>query len=603
MNSPVNTRPPVVFRIAPSAAHDAHDEGQERRRERTAASQVERLFRQAYRSIAGAFAVALLGWGVFALLTDEPRVLWWSAAMHSVQGLQLLLAWRFRRQGRAALAEPQQWLRRYLVVLALSSTVWGAAAWWLLPSTNWTATSWLVGVLLAVAAAGAHLATPYRPAIYCWLLPVLLPLVAVLLHEGLPLSLTLGSLVAVSGLVIGVFALSRHRLLMRELQTKLDNDALVRALRQQVFLVERANREKSRFLASASHDLRQPMHALGLFAATLQKQLGSSPLQPMVTNMIRSIDALEQSFTSMLDISKLDAGVIEPNLQSFPIRDLFRVLHMHCSGQAEELGLSLRFKPGGKIVTSDPHLLERVLSNLIHNAIRYTNEGGLVVVARNRRQHVSIEVWDTGIGMAEDELPKVFDEFYQVGNPGRDRTRGLGMGLAIVKRLVVLMGHRLEVASTPGRGTVFRILIKQTELVEMDNMVIAADTVPAEVDANRTVLLIDDEEIIREGMRELLQTWGYHVLTAGTILEACTEVRRHAGVIDVVVSDLRLANDEDGIAAIERVREFYGAPLPALLITGDTSPEQVKRVHDSGHQVLFKPVRTRELYAVLRAVP
>jgi len=137
----------------------------------------------------------------------------------------------------------------------------------------------------------------------------------------------------------------------------------------------------------------------------------------------------------------------------------------------------------------------------------------------------------------------------------------------------------------------------------MDNMVIAADTVPAAVDANRTVLLIDDEEIIRDGMRELLQTWGYHVLTAGTILEACTEVRRHAGVIDVVVSDLRLANDEDGIAAIERVREFYGAPLPALLITGDTSPEQVKRVHDSGHQVLFKPVRTRELYAVLRAVP
>ena len=203
MSAPLSDRPPVVFRIAPSAtpgAHDASlDEGQERRRERTGASQVERLYRHAYRTIAVSFALALLGWGVFALLTDDARVLWWSAAMHSVQGLQLLLAWRFRRQGRAALAEPQQWLRRYLAVLALSAAVWGASAWWLLPSTNWTATSWLIGVLLAVAAAGAHLATPYRPAIYCWLPPVLLPLIAVLLREGLPLSLTLGSLVAVTG--------------------------------------------------------------------------------------------------------------------------------------------------------------------------------------------------------------------------------------------------------------------------------------------------------------------------------------------------------------------------------------------------------------------
>ncbi|MEY4563996.1 MAG: hypothetical protein RLZZ618_3273, partial [Pseudomonadota bacterium] len=393
------------------------------------------------------------------------------------------------------------------------------------------------------------------------------------------------------------------RLLQTALRTKLDNDALVRALRQQVVLVEDADREKSRFLASASHDLRQPMHALGLFAATLEKHLHGTSLQPTVSNMLRSIDALEQSFSAMLDISKLDAGVIEPNMQSFPIRDLFRVLHMHCTGQAEELGLSLRFKPGGKIVTSDPQLLQRVLGNLIHNAIRYTQEGGIVVVVRQRDGHISIEVWDTGIGIAPEELPRVFDEFYQVTNPGRDRSRGLGMGLAIVKRLVLLMGHSLEVNSTPGRGTVFRILLKPTEMADMESVVLGADTVPSPLDADQTILLIDDEESIRTGMRELLQTWGYRVLEAGTIAEACTEVRRHAGVIHLVISDLRLANKEDGIHAIERVRETYGAPLPALLITGDTSPEQVKRAHESGHQVLFKPVRTRDLHSVLRGIP
>ena len=397
-----------------------------------------------------------------------------------------------------------------------------------------------------------------------------------------------------------VFAASRRALLLEASRTKASNDALVHELRQQVILVEAANRDKSRFLGAASHDLRQPMHALGLFAASLEKSLGDSPLQPTVGNMLRAIDALEQSCSAMLDLSKLDAGVIEPNMQAFPIRDLFRRLHMHCAGQAEELGLALRFKAGGKIVTSDPQLLERVLGNLIHNSIRYTTKGGIVVVARSRANQISLEVWDTGIGIAEEELPKVFEEFYQVGNSGRDRARGLGMGLAIVKRLVVLMGHDLEVKSRPGRGTVFRILIAATQFADMDNMVLGAETVPGLIELNRTALVIDDEESIRIGMRDLLQAWGFEVLLAGGIAQACAEVRRHASVIDIVISDLRLAGGEDGLDAVDRVRAVYGGPLPAVLITGDTSAEEVKRIHDSGHRVLFKPVRPRDLHLLLR---
>ena len=598
----------MAFQLSPSSATGSTDapgeEGPERRRERTRASQLMRLFRHGYAELGVSFALALACWVSFAIWWPPGPGVWiWAASVHSAQALHGLLIWVFRSEGRVALTQAAQWLRRYLVVVLLLSLSWGMAPGLLLVYLGVVPTVPLVLLMFALAAAGAHLVSAHRWAIHLWLLPLLGPLTAYMFYLGTPLTFTIAPMAAAFFVACAFFASARHRLLMKELQTKLDNDALVRALRQQVFLVEQANREKSRFLASASHDLRQPMHALGLFTATLEKRLVDTPLQPLVKNMIRSIDALEQSFTSMLDISKLDAGVIEPNLQSFPIRDLFRVLHMHCAGQAEELGLGMRFKAGGKIVMSDPHLLERVLSNLIHNAIRYTQEGGIVVVARTRASAVSIEVWDTGIGISEEELPKVFDEFYQVGNPGRDRSRGLGMGLAIVKRLVLLMGHQLEVVSTPGRGTVFRILIKATEFDEMDNLVVAADTVPSPIDSSRTLLLIDDEESIRVGMSDLLQTWGYHVLTAATIQEACTEVRRHAGVIDIVVSDLRLANDEDGIDAIERVRAVYGAPLPALLITGDTSPDEVKRVHSSGHQVLFKPVRTRELYAVLRSVP
>ena len=599
----------MAFLLTPSNATGvlpptAADEGPERRRERTRASQLMKLLRHSDLAVTLLAGLAVACWLSFLVWMPPHRGIWlWAVLVHAVQGLHAWLHWSFKRAGRTALAQPGPWLHQYLGVVVLTAISWGLAPLLLLQDMRWLPLMPIVLVLLALAAAGAHKVAAHRWAIYLWLAPLLLPLTAFLTWLGTPATLAMAPLIGAFLLACLYLAVGRHRLLMKELQTKLDNDALVRALRQQVVLVEQANREKSRFLASASHDLRQPMHALGLFTATLEKRLHGTALQPLVKNMIRSIDALEQSFTSMLDISKLDAGVIEPNLQPFPIRDLFRVLHMHCAGQAEELGLGLRFKAGGKIVMSDPHLLERVLANLIHNAIRYTQEGGIVVVARTRADAISVEVWDTGIGIPTDEVPKVFDEFYQVDNPGRDRSRGLGMGLAIVKRLVLLMGHQLEVASTPGRGTVFRILIKATPFDEMDNVAVAADTVPSPMDASRTLLLIDDEESIRIGMRGLLETWGYEVLTAATILEACTEVRRHAGVIDMVVSDLRLADGEDGIDAIERVRAVYGAPLPALLITGDTSPDEVKRVHDSGHQVLFKPVRTKELYAVLRSVP
>jgi signal transduction histidine kinase/CheY-like chemotaxis protein len=594
----------VVYRLSALAAVDAPqvvaaDAGHDDRGQDWV---LQRLFRRPIATLAIHVGAALLCWSAVAWLSGQAGVLGWALGLHASQALQAGLVLAFRRRADSP-APALRWLHRYLAALGVCALAWGSAPWWV-PLDPHAPASWvLIAGLLVVAGAGANVVAVRRSAIVLWLLPVLGPLAWTLLRQSLPLAQAMGGAVCAFMLLIWLLADQQRRLLDRSRRADLDNAALVTALRSQVALVEQANRDKSRFLAAASHDLRQPMHALGLFAATLQRQLGESPMKPTVTHMMRSIDALDQSFNAMLDVSRLDAGVVEPNLQSFPIRDLFRVLHMQCNGQAEQLGLSLRFKPGGKIVTSDPQLLQRVLGNLIHNAVRYTPRGGIVVLARSRHSGTSIEVWDTGIGIAEPELPRVFDEFYQVGNPGRDRSSGLGMGLAIVKRLVLLMGHQLELGSRPGRGTVFKVLIKPTELSDLQNVVLGAETVPTELGAERSVLLIDDEHSILVGMSELLAGWGYRVLTATTIDEACSAVRRHADVIHIVVSDLRLAHGEDGIDAVERVRAVYGAPLPALLITGDTSADEVKRAHASGHQVLFKPVRTRELYAALRAAP
>ena len=411
-----------------------------------------------------------------------------------------------------------------------------------------------VGMLMLIGGLGASSATADRCSLLLWVGSAL----------GLPLALCLSAntdqgrnaawMLAICIVVILGLAGRVRRLVRRAWRVRQENDQLVAQLRQQVALVEAANNEKTRFLGAASHDLRQPMHALGLFAAALEKELRGSKHHAKVISMSRAVDALEDSFGAMLDVSKLDAGIVQPNLQTFPIRDVFRRLHMHCAGQAEEKGLSLRFKPGGKLVTSDPQLLERILANLVHNAIRYTNEGGVIAVARTRRDRTSIEVWDTGAGIAAEELPQIFNEFYQVENQGRDRSQGLGMGLSIVKRLVLLLGYELEVALTPGRGSVFRVLLPPTQLEEMPSMVQGADTIPAAPEEGRTVLVIDDEAAVRAGMDELLRGWGYTVLLAGTIAEARAAVLGHNGLIDVVVSDLRLANSEDGLHAIDEVR-------------------------------------------------
>jgi signal transduction histidine kinase/ActR/RegA family two-component response regulator len=362
----------------------------------------------------------------------------------------------------------------------------------------------------------------------------------------------------------------------------------------------RTDRDKSRFLANASHDLRQPVHALGLFAASLQRRLAHSADEPLARNLVRAVDGLERSFNAMLDISKLDAGALSPKVETFPVRDMFRRLHMQYAGQAEFAGLGLRFTPGGKSINSDPQLLERIVGNLIQNAIKYTAHGGIAVVARSTALGVNIEVWDTGPGIAPAELPRIFGEFYQVGRGERDRAHGLGMGLAIVKRLAALLGHRLEVASVAGKGTVFRIGVPAGGLPGIDEDLSAHDTQPMVWQSPRTILVVDDEEPIREGLLMLLQEWGFQAMTAANALQAEQAVTALEGRVDLVLSDLHLGGGPDGVEVIANVRRLCGRDIPAILVTGDTAHGQEPQVLGGSDPVLFKPVQPRRLFDALR---
>jgi len=405
---------------------------------------------------------------------------------------------------------------------------------------------------------------------------------------------------AASGVAAAV-AVQRRRWWRQSTRTLIDQREQLQKLEHERDVAERSDQDKSRFLAIASHDLRQPVHALGLFAATLQKRLQRSPDEPLARNLMRAVDGLERSFNAMLDISKLDAGALAPRVVTFSLRDMFRRLHMQYVGQAELAGLGLRFSPGGKSVNSDPQLLERIVSNLIQNAIKYTTRGGIVVVARSTASHINVEIWDTGGGIPADELPRIFDEFYQLGRGERDRSHGLGMGLAIVKRLAALLGHRLEVASAVGRGTMFRIGVPIGGLPGIQEDMAPADTQPMTGQSPQMVLVVDDEEPIREGLRLLLQEWGYQAMTAASGDQAERAVSALEGRVDLVLSDLHLGDGPDGREVIAQVRRLCGRDVPAILITGDTTPDDIQRVAADGDPVLFKPVQPRGLFDAVRA--
>lgn len=519
-----------------------------------------------------------------------------------------LLAWRGPKLLRPNALSPQDWQRVYrglLAFVALVVSVCATAPWLLVlagPGPLYGPLPLALALALsAIGLVGAAALAPVRGIdVALCAMPASMALTSL---AALPSRSALVDMAAQALLATAILVVSRQRNRHWRQNTRalIEQGDQIRALQAERDEAARSDLEKSRFLAIASHDLRQPVHALALFSATLHRRLQHTPDEPLVRNMVRAIDGLERSFNALLDISRLDAGTLAPALQTFSLRDLFRRLHMHYGGQAELAGLGLRFSPGGKSVHSDPQMLERVLGNLIQNAIKYTERGGIVVVARSTATAVNIEVWDTGAGIAAEELPRIFDEFYQIGRGERDRSHGLGMGLAIVKRLVSSLGHTLSVSSRLGRGTMFRVGIQTGDLSGLQDAMAPADTVPMQITSPQMVLVIDDEEPIREGLRGLLQEWGYQAMTAASADQAEQVAHALEGRIDLILSDLHLGGDADGLEAIDRVRLLCRNEVPAILITGDTAHGEMRRIAASGHMVLFKPVQPRRLYEALQS--
>jgi signal transduction histidine kinase/CheY-like chemotaxis protein len=362
---------------------------------------------------------------------------------------------------------------------------------------------------------------------------------------------------------------------------------------------EEADRAKSSFLAAASHDLRQPVHALGLYAAALSAESLTSPQRQTLEKMNASISALDSLFGALLDISRLDAAKIKPHRHGFPLQAMFDRLGSDYEAIANRHDLRLRVRPTRALAWTDPVLLERILRNLIDNALKYTGQGGVLVGARRRNEGWSIEVWDSGQGIEDAHRERIFEEFYQVGNPERDRGKGLGLGLAIVRRIALLLQHPLELRSRAGHGSVFRIWVPNALAVtdETDATVVRA----TDALAGKRVLVIEDDAAVLDATLSLLRSWGCDARGAAS-LQALVEGTEFHGRLDAIVADYRLPGAHTGVDVVRSVWAYQGRRVPSLIVSGDVVPQRVAEIEALGMGFCAKPVVAAKLRSWLAAV-
>ncbi|HKY01645.1 MAG TPA: ATP-binding protein [Burkholderiales bacterium] len=554
-------------------------------------------------AIGSLVAAASLLWVV---RNDVPILfqLGWLVAMVAHQGFRIF-HYRNYLKANPDPTEAPYWGRRYIVTTIVAGMLWGGAGV-LFYAPDSVVQTYLCMVLFAVASLSIQALSIFAPAFYPLILLTLTPFIVRATIGGTPHELALVVPTTIA-LFIGLSFGRRTNVSGYEsIRRRFENLDLIVALRRQREIADKArmqaeaaNRSKTQFFAAASHDLRQPLHAMGLFAAALTERIHDPEVLNVVNSINASVDALEGLFNELLDISKIDAGVIRAEPTDFHINRVLDRLRLEFEPEAFEKGLSLRIVPSGQVIHSDPMLLERILRNLVSNAIRYTEEGGIVVGCRPRGNLLSVEVWDTGVGIAPEQRERVFEEFYQIGNPERTSRKGLGLGLSIVRRLTNLLGANMNMHSIPGKGSVFKLELPRGHITHRKN----ENNTNAETHAldlrGKLIVVIDDEGAIVEGMRVLLNSWGAEVIGSTTGADVLERVHQAERLPDLIIADYRLGDGYTGTTVVEKLRQALDPEIPAILVTGSTTPDRIEEAKLHGFHLLLKPVLPAKLRTLI----
>lgn len=381
----------------------------------------------------------------------------------------------------------------------------------------------------------------------------------------------------------------------RDVTERVAADMTMRAAKE---AAEQANIAKTRFLAAASYDLRQPVQALVLYTSVLEERMGDRDTAASVLTHVKgSLAALNGLLEVLLDMSKLEAGSIKPEPTIFALADAIDTTIREFEPSASRKGIRMRAVPTSAVVRTDRALFDRMLGNLVSNAVRYTERGKILVGTRPRGQAVSVQVIDTGIGIPQDRLDDIFQEFVQRGSFERDRDHGAGLGLAFVRRLSRLLGCPVTVRSIVGKGSKFAIELPLVGFSRATNIAYLGLRTRRATAEKARIVIIDDEVTVLQALRIIIADWGYEVIAAQDEDEVMSALRHHPEPPDVIIADYRLRAGQTGAEVIEHIRMRYNHPIPSIVVTGDTAPERIREAEDRGLSLLHKPVLPETLQA------
>lgn len=535
---------------------------------------------------AGAFFAAWVLWGA----VDNRYLVVGVGVVSALSALRLLL-YRVYFRLDPAHADAPRWHRLAIGAGLVSGCVWGSAALFLYPPQTAQYMIFLVVLLTMLSIVPVAALAAYMPAFYAYYLPCATPFVVTLALRDSEAERMAALLLVMMLVAMLSFA--------RRYSSSLAQAILMRMqLAQQSDTLQVAAAHKSRFIAAASHDLRQPVHAMGLFLESLHQRGGAAADARLVGHLEASQRSLRDMLTNMLDISRLDAAVSTPRLRDFDAGPLLQRLAAEFAPLAAAQQLSFHLRAVDCVVRSDPALLERIIRNLLSNALKYTRCGGIVLACRPRGGAVRIQVFDSGIGIAAHHIEHAFQEYNQLDRGAGQEADGLGLGLAIVRQSARLLGHAVQVRSRPGRGSVFGVLLNpgRTDVEHGNDETAIEDQGPA---PRLSVLIIDDDSTVRAATSQLVGEWGHRVLVCASAGQALAALAAGAALPDVLIVDFRLADGQSGLEAAAQLRRHLQRALSVILVTGDTAPERIRQAYKAGHFLLHKPVDPQRLRACI----
>jgi signal transduction histidine kinase/CheY-like chemotaxis protein len=557
------------------------DESPEQRIQRITAGVMASVYRQVPQSVLGSIFGGMALVAAFWNNHPQNQLLLWFIGMLLESLLRLRAARNFRLDQDPA-KRAGLWASLWVGIAAAAGLLWGTAGTVFFSPDSPLLQLVLLAVILGVAFGSLTLYASYRRALFCFLPLAVLPLIVRMVgqHDAAYYSASI-VLFAVFSFTL-FFGRNFGETMSEAVKKNYENEVLVEQLLNEKRLADEARRaaenairSKTQFFAAASHDLRQPLQAIGIYCSLLRKR-AQGPLEPLTKNLSNAVESLSKLVEELLEISRLDSGAVQASKQVVDLNEVFSTLRQEFVPIAAAKGLRFRERRAGLTVETDPLLLQRVLRNLLSNAVRYTIQGGVLLAARRRGGRASLEVWDTGPGIRRDEFDRIFEEFYRGESSKTETSGGYGLGLSIVRRICTVLGHSLFVTSRPGSGTVFRVeipLAARPARARAKSSAAAAHTlIPLN---DHLIVVLEDNSEILTSLTRLLGSWGARVLPSLKFDSVLLQRLASESKIDLIVADHNLGGPVNGAEAVFRIRELVRSPVPVVMLTAMQAQEVV----------------------------